>query len=65
MPTSDQIMMLLNQRGSLRLNEIRLYFHLNGSWVKPLTQTLDALVASGEVYCDSFGAYLLTFAVER
>jgi len=59
MPSRDQILMLLRQRGSLRLNEIRRYFHLTGAWVKPLTDVLNDLVASGDMYQDSFGAYLL------
>jgi hypothetical protein len=47
MPASDQIMMLLSQRGSLRLNEIRLYFQLNGAWVQPVTDVLNGLVRCG------------------
>ena len=50
MPTSDQIMRLLQARGSLRLAEIKNYFHLNGGWVKPLTDVLDGLIAAGAVY---------------
>lgn len=60
-PTTDQILMLLRQRGSLRLSEIKNYFELNGAWVRPLTDTLDALVASGAVYCDAYGSYVLEF----
>jgi hypothetical protein len=63
MPTSDQIVMLLNQRGSLRLSEICNYFGLTSQpWVAPVTATLNALIAAGTVFQDAYGAYLLTFA---
>jgi hypothetical protein len=61
MPTKEQIMTLLAQRGSLRLAEIRSYFGLRGAWLAPLTQVMSTLVAYREVYQDSFGAYLLEF----
>jgi hypothetical protein len=60
-PTSDQLKMLMRQRGSLTLPECQKYFRLNGGWVKPLTDSLNELIASGEVYRDPFGGYVLNF----
>ena len=56
--TADQITMLMRQRGSLRVNEIKRYFGLSGAWLKPLADLLDGLIASGEVYRDG-NDYLL------
>ena len=56
MPTSDQILELLRQRGSLRLSEICNYFNLTSQpWVAPVAATLNALIAAGTVYYDPIG----------
>jgi hypothetical protein len=59
MPTKEQLTMLMRQRGSLTLAECQKYFHLNGGWVKPLNDTLNELIAAGEVHRDPYGGYLL------
>lgn len=60
MPTNEQLTMLMKQRGSLTVPEIRRYFKLNGAWVRPLNDILNGLVLSGEVYRDrTSGSYLL------
>ena len=60
MPTQQQLKMLMRQRGSLTLHEIQKYIRLNGGWVQPLTDLLNGLTASGEVYRDPVtGSYLL------
>lgn len=65
MPTDEQLMMLMRQRGSLRVAEIRNYFDLRGGWVKPLRDQLTALVTSGRAHYDPLtGSWLPSFVAE-